>query len=254
MRKIAKSIDLTNRCFGKLTVMSKDEVKNASLKEERKLGLRTNAPVHWLCQCDCGNITSVAYIKLSRGIITSCGCSRLKYDFEDKAMLGTRYGEWEIVEYLGKLKRDRDKIAPYFKCRCSCGSHKVVNAYNLLTGKSVSCGCIKSVGNQLIAKYLTEYNIVFEREKYFKHENGYGYFDFYIPHMNLVIEYDGEQHFEPVDFGNKGEKHARSVFEIVKQRDKNKEWYCNKNNIKMLRIPYWERNNIEKILENTLND
>ena len=36
------------------------------------------------------------------------------------------------------------------------------------------------------------------------------------------------------------------------KRDGIKNNYCKNNNIPLLRIPYWEFNNIEKILENTL--
>lgn len=74
-------------------------------------------------------------------------------------------------------------------------------------------------------------------------------FDFAIfdKNNNLIylIEYDGIQHFEPVEhFG--GEEN----FEITKLRDNIKNEYCKKNNIPLLRIPYWDYDNIEQILNN----
>ena len=67
--------------------------------------------------------------------------------------------------------------------------------------------------------------------------------DFYLPSYNLVIEFDGIQHFEPVEhFG--GEKN----FQITQKRDRDKNEYCKKNNINILRIPYWEFDNIENII------
>lgn len=35
----------------------------------------------------------------------------------------------------------------------------------------------------------------------------------------------------------------------VKENDKIKDEYCKNNNIKLIRIPYWEFNNIESILQ-----
>ncbi len=68
-------------------------------------------------------------------------------------------------------------------------------------------------------------------------------FDFYLFNLNACVEYNGQQHYEPVSiFG--GEK----AFIKNKQRDKIKREYCIENNIGFLEIPYWEFDNIEKIL------
>lgn len=72
-------------------------------------------------------------------------------------------------------------------------------------------------------------------------------FDFYLPAYNLCIEFDGEQHFKSIKhFG--GEKRLL----IQKIKDNIKTEYCKNNNIKLLRIPYYDFNNIEKILEKIL--
>jgi len=60
-------------------------------------------------------------------------------------------------------------------------------------------------------------------------------FDFYIPTLNLCIEFDGEQHFKSVEYwgGQKGlEKRQNS--------DKIKTEFCQNNNINLLRISYLE--------------
>ena len=44
-------------------------------------------------------------------------------------------------------------------------------------------------------------------------------FDIYFPEINIAIEYQGEQHLYPVDFGGKGEKAARIQFEENIKRD-----------------------------------
>ncbi len=67
-------------------------------------------------------------------------------------------------------------------------------------------------------------------------------FDFYLPDYNSCIEYDGKQHFEPVDlFGGIDE------FIVRKKHDEIKDLYCNKNGIRLCRISY--RDDIIEILD-----
>lgn len=73
-------------------------------------------------------------------------------------------------------------------------------------------------------------------------------FDFYLPDYNILIEYDGEQHFKPVDFASKGLEWATKIFEYNQIKDKIKNDYCKDNNIRLIRIPYWDFDNIETIL------
>lgn len=70
-------------------------------------------------------------------------------------------------------------------------------------------------------------------------------FDFYLPNYNLCIEYDGEGHYEPC-FGE--DSYLKTLL-----HDSMKNWHCKWNNIDILHIPYWERNNLEKILIEKLN-
>jgi len=58
-------------------------------------------------------------------------------------------------------------------------------------------------------------------------------FDFYLPHYNLCIEYDGIQHFQPhfLDYSGEG-------FILTKKRDNTKNEYCSKKGINLFRIKY----------------
>ena len=78
-------------------------------------------------------------------------------------------------------------------------------------------------------------------------------FDFYLPKLNTCIEVDGRQHFEKAYFGNMSENETEIMLNYTKRHDEIKNQYCKQNNIKILRIPYWERNNIEKVLKNALS-
>ena len=65
-------------------------------------------------------------------------------------------------------------------------------------------------------------------------------FDFYLPQWNIAIECDGKQHYLYGCFGG-------DLLNLmnIKYRDTIKTNYCQQNNIKLIRIPYWEINNIE---------
>jgi hypothetical protein len=79
-------------------------------------------------------------------------------------------------------------------------------------------------------------------------------YDFYIPNLNLLIEYDGEFHFKPIkNYKNESIKFAEKRLKKQQEHDKRKNEYAKINNIKLLRIPYWDFNNIELILQKELN-
>lgn len=96
---------------------------------------------------------------------------------------------------------------------------------------------ISSLGEKRIQEILSRAGIVFEREKTFNtclSDNGVCLrFDFFLPEFNVVIEFDGEQHFHPIEFfgGERG-------FAEIKRRDAIKNKWCYDNAIKLLRISY----------------
>jgi hypothetical protein len=60
-------------------------------------------------------------------------------------------------------------------------------------------------------------------------------FDFYLDELNILIEYDGRQHFESVDiFGGESGLLKRKINDEIKNN------YCKKNRIPLLRISYLE--------------
>ena len=56
-------------------------------------------------------------------------------------------------------------------------------------------------------------------------------FDFYLPQQNTLIEYDGEQHFHPI-------QDDKYKYQELKERDEYKNQWCKNNNITLIRIPY----------------
>lgn len=112
------------------------------------------------------------------------------------------------------------------------------------------CGCLHcrgSKGEKYIGEWLDNHNIIYESQKSFvdcKDKQPLP-FDFYLPDYNCCIEYDGKQHFEPIEwFG------GQESLEYTQKHDNIKNEYCQNNNIKLLRIPYYT--NIEEELNNFL--
>jgi hypothetical protein len=60
--------------------------------------------------------------------------------------------------------------------------------------------------------------------------------DFYIPSMNLIIEYNGEQHYRPVSFGGKNKQETLDQFAYQQIRDQQMRDHCMENNINLLEI------------------
>ena len=69
-----------------------------------------------------------------------------------------------------------------------------------------------------------------------------------------LIEADGQQHFEPVRFGGISQEKAEKNFIETQKRDKIKTDYCLTHKIPLLRIPYWEFDNIESIINNFIQE
>lgn len=141
----------------------------------------------------------------------------------------------------------------YRKIKIICKRHGVFYqpAHNHLIG----CGCQKcnkSKGELKIEKWLFENKIMFESPKRFKDcKNKYPLaFDFYLPIENLLIEFDGAQHYRLVKLGTHNSTDAE--LKQTQMRDKIKTKYAKEKNIRLLRIPYWKEKNIEEILNKSI--
>jgi hypothetical protein len=113
--------------------------------------------------------------------------------------------------------------------------------------------CKSSKGEKEIKDFLIKNKLIFIQQFRFddcRYTNSLP-FDFAIfsdeNKLLYLIEYDGEQHYKPVEYWG-GEIELQNI----KVKDKIKTDYCLKNNYKLIRIPYWEKNRIKGILEEEL--
>lgn len=112
------------------------------------------------------------------------------------------------------------------------------------------CACNGvSSGEAIITDYLLDNQVYFEREKSFDdltYQKPLRY-DFYLPELNILIEYDGEHHFKPIEtFG--GKKHLEETL----LRDEMKNEYARIKVINLIRISFEKKKNIKQILDKVL--
>ena len=110
------------------------------------------------------------------------------------------------------------------------------------------CSNRESNGEIAVRKYLENNNIKYEPYKWFSNCRDVKPlpFDFYLPDCNTVIEFDGQQHY--------CDTHYFSNFSFGKNliHDQIKTDYCKDNNINLIRIPYWNIDKVDEILDEKL--
>lgn len=147
---------------------------------------------------------------------------------------------------IGKYKTAREKI----KIKHNACNH----VYNVIPDsflRGSRCPrCFKSKGELKIFEYLENNKIQFYEEYTFNDllsDLGNPLrFDFAIfenDTLTQLIEYDGEFHYNE-EYSN---------YETLKMHDNRKDQYCKENNIPLIRIPYWEFDNIYKILDEKIS-
>lgn len=229
--------DYSGKRFGNLTLM------NPIYGE--KYGTK------YRCICDCGNIITVYLSALINGQSQCQKCKGKKSSLnnrKDYTGLFSKYG----IKYLYPLYSKEH--CWYWRCECGiCGKEFNANATSVWTGNTKSCGCIKSSREVMIEKFLLENNIKYIREKTFDNCmcKGRLKFDFAIyrnDKLLCLIEYDGEQHYIPVNHW--GGKESLSK---IQERDQIKNTYCEKNHITLLRLSYkLSDNEIKEKILNTI--
>ena len=115
---------------------------------------------------------------------------------------------------------------------------------NLIITKSPcpKCKRFNSKGEIAIKKLLEQNNINYEQQKRYNELNGLS-FDFYIPSRNLLIEFQGEQHYHPIAHFGGEEKFIKQ-----KKNDEIKREFCKNNQIELLEIKYTDIDRIDEIL------
>lgn len=205
----------------------------------------SNGSMIWECICDCGNHTTATYSNLKRGHKKSCGCAIQEYfNYLISDLTNQRFGMLVAQYSVGRRERDKRIL---WHCKCDCGNECDVDVASLTSGHTQSCGCFhRSLRELYIESILINNKINYIQQYTFDDcKNVFKLpFDFYLPDYNICIEYDGQQHFKPIDlFG------GEEGFKKRKENDLIKTQYCIEHDIQLIRIPYtMSDNDIETII------
>lgn len=241
-----KHKDIKGKTFGRLT----------AIEYLGKVdGYRTHL---WKCVCGCNNKTEVLVPihDLVRGHKKSCGCLLNETGIKNGRkvivnLIGKNFGNLTVLK---ESKNRRNSGSVLWICQCNCEDKTIIEvpSPHLINGNTLSCGCLSSsYGEIYIENLLKKVDLIYEKQKKFtkcRLKNLLS-FDFYLPLLNICIEYQGQQHYEPVEYYG-----GKKRFELQIKRDNIKKEYCKNNNIKLIEIPYWyKEENIKNIILNISN-
>ena len=199
----------------------------------------TNNHAKLKVKCPENHEYEVTFKDFKRGRRCPYCSNHIKYTYNEIK----KYIESFNYELLSEdYKNNKEKI--FLKCS---NGHIFEMCYSHFKNRGQRCPiCNVSKGEQKIMDWLNKNNI-----KYIYDEPYFNDLlsplgnplrpDFIIKDKRIWIEYDGEFHFE--------EQFKGDSFEMIQEYDEIKNQYAKENNWKLIRIPYWEFDNIEEILK-----
>lgn len=195
-----------------------------------------------------GYIVKVSYESFSHNVKQynrfSVYCNEENYLYNVNHFIELNNMNCKVIDY----KKGRITSQTFVLCECSCGNKFWVDFNYWHRSKKERCNkCVNSMSGLELKtmNWLQENNVVFIQQYKFKnckHKRCLP-FDFYLPEYNICIEVDGQQHYGDSSLRYfKNGKLDEKDFNEIKMRDNIKNEYCLKNNIKLIRIPYYSFN------------
>lgn len=191
-----------------------------------------NSQAHIRCKCKyCGRIQEGKKVyDYMKGVECYCKTKSVRKT-EDilQAELGDEYN-FNFKEYVNT---DTKMHFTHKKC----GYNFLIAPKDLLRYKGFcpNCNFHRSQGEREIESILKKFNILFEREHRVTIEKRTYRFDFYLLSLKTIIEYNGIQHYQPVEhFGGQEEFQKRQLYDKIKTK------WCQNNKIKEIIIKYNE--------------
>lgn len=181
--------------------------------------------------------------------------SKDKFINDAKSIWGNKY-DYSQVKYVD----NKTPVTIICKVRGQNGIHGPFpqTPFGHLQKKEGCKKCVPDIKGEVeVQKILEKQDIKFTPQQKFKDCISYKSklsgrcreleFDFYLPDLNTIVEFDGEFHFE------KREKVSYDKFlsQVLNDREKNE--YCKQNSIKIIRISYTDKKRVEEELMKGLN-
>ena len=193
------------------------------------------------CMVKCG-LCGQTYVKRGLYFLDKRKVSICKNCFPTQPnQLKTDWQPPEDYELVSEYKGMSHKVFIRHK---KCGFIWGITPSNLKQGKGCpKCNKVMSKGEQVIKRWLEKNNIKYIWQYPLNVNERHYKIDFYLPDLDLYIEYNGEQHYMPVNFfgGEERLKMQQLRDEEVKKILQDK----------LLVISYLDFENIESILESS---
>lgn len=184
----------------------------------------------------CGNTYSIA----PRDFLKGSRCSKCQNEKDRMTQEEWDYKVYELIKneytFLEHYKGNGIKISVRHNI---CNHEYKVKPNNFITGHRCPL-CKSSIGERLISEYLEGNDIAYIPQHTFddlKGKKGKYRYDFYLPEYNILIEYQGIQHYKPISFFG-----GIDTFNKQKNRDEIKKEYAVKNDIKYIEVPFYVSN------------
>ena len=201
--------------------------------------------------CPNGHNYHVRYANFKQG--NRCPyCKRI--DYKEVKMEVEKFG-YKLLSTFNDIAEKLNGtvgISTNIKVKCPNPNHEIyeVKLSKFINRKDRCPYCNVSKGEQKIMDWLNKNEIQYIYDKpYFKDllspSNNLLRPDFILPDYKIWIEYDGEFHYKKM--------YEDDSFEIMLEHDKIKNIYAENAGWKLIRIPYWDFDNIEEILKCELN-
>ena len=175
-----------------------------------------------------------------------------KYD-----LVGKTFGKLTVRKKAEKPNCKKKEV--YWECVCECGNVVIRSTEKLMRtlkeGRESSCGCNSGSSGEKMVEYILK-AIKVECKKQYTFDDCIDKqrlrFDFAIfknDKLSCLIEYDGKQHYEPIEYFGGIDEYQDRV-----RKDNIKNEYCKNNFIPLYRFTYAEsKDDIEKKITNIVN-
>lgn len=193
----------------------------------------SNTPIKWQCS-ECAYIWKVAPDPVLNKKKTGCPRCNDHIPFTNEMVDQKLIGR--SIKRISKCETSHVKMT----WQCLICEHEWQATRDHVLNKWRGCPkCPTGKNEKLIGEILTQNQIKYVSQKQLKDiifvDTPY-IIDYYLPDQNVIIEYNGRQHYEPVCFGGITIKRAQHNFENQKIRDARVQQLCLDHNIQLVWI------------------
>lgn len=201
-----------------------------------------------------GIMNKITYRCPEHGMVTQSAKGHLVHScpecaIKDRTMTTKEFVDKAILVHDNKYDYSKVNYTKYGNpiiIICKKHGEFIQNPHDHLRG-SGCLKCISSAAEQIISDILDRNHIKYLKEYYLDTYNFR--YDFYLPELNILIEYDGLQHFIPINIWGGEEQYLKR-----KENDKFKTTLANSLNIPLIRIPHGPNKNILNDLNSKINN